>query len=315
MEAGLDFAVKYPFSEAARKFLEGLDLTPQIIELGRQRIKKAVKNEPSARMMVHESDKKEDIASSAAARMILSHLRNNFLTNRFAVNESKIVRSYLDREDDQAIEMVATHFGIATRKEGDRLLIDLPTYLKFALRDPNYKLINRKLFAGMVEITDEQKKRLIENAVKKHYENLPLIKDPPELIKEAGKKLLEEMPKSETRITVKVGDHPPCIMRLLDEAKKHENLPHHARWYLATYLLAIGMSEDDITKIYSDLPDFSEKVTRYQVDHIKKKGYNVPSCATVMTYGLCCAVCRIGNPLNWHGLTQGSKEAIRKGLQ
>jgi DNA primase large subunit len=315
MEAGLDFAVKYPFSEAAKKFLEGLDLTPQIIELGRERIKKAVRGEPSARMMVHDSEKKEEIASSAAARMILSHLRNNFLTSRFAVNESKIVRGYLDREDEKTVDAVAGHFGIMTRKEEGRLLIDLPTYLKFALRDPNYKIINRKLFAGFVDITDEQKKRLIENAVKKHYESLPVIKDPPELIKEAGKKLLEEMPRSETKITVKAGDHPPCIARIFDEARKHENLPHHARWYLATYLLAIGMSEDDITKVYSDLPDFSEKVTRYQVDHIKKKGYNVPSCATVMTYGLCCAVCRIGNPLNWHGLAEGSKDAIRKGAK
>jgi DNA primase large subunit len=315
MEAGLDFAVKYPFSEAARKFLEGLDLNERIIELGRQRIKKAVKGEASARMLVHESDKKDDIASLAAARMILSHLRNNFLTNRFAVNESKIARGYLDREDAETVDRVASHFGINATKEGNMLLIDLPTYLKFALRDPNYRLINRKLFSGMVEITEEQKKRLVENAIKKHYENLPLIKDPPDAIKEAGKKLMEEMPKSETKITVKFGDHPPCIARILDEAKKHENLPHHARWYLATYLLSIGTSEDDITKIYADLPDYNEKVTRYQVDHIKKKGYNVPSCATVMTYGLCCAVCRIGHPLNWHNLSEERKGSIRRSGQ
>ncbi|HSB46478.1 MAG TPA: hypothetical protein VLD37_00575 [Candidatus Bilamarchaeum sp.] len=315
MEAGLDFAVRYPFSEAAGKFLEGLDLNDRIIELGLERVKKAVKGEPSARMLVHESDKRDEIASSAAARMILAHLRNNFLTNRFAVNESKIVRGYLDREDAETVDLVAAHFGIIAKKEGGRLLLDLPTYLKFALRDPNYKLINRRLISGMVEITDDQKKRLIENAVKKHYENLPLIKDPPDAIKEAGKKLLAEIPKSETKITVKAGDHPPCIARILEEARKHENLPHHARWYLATYLLSIGMSEDDITKIYADLPDFNEKVTRYQVDHIKKKGYNVPSCATVMTYGLCCAVCRIGSPLNWHTLGEERKAAIRRGGQ
>ena len=312
---GLDFAVRYPFSEAARQYLEGVTLSPAIIELGRERIKKALKGDSSARMLVHESDKKEEIASAAAARMILSHLRNNFLTNRFAVNESKMVRGYLDREDQKTVDLVAAHFGITAKNEGGRLLIDLPTYLRYALRDPHYKLINRRLVSGVVEIKDEEKKRLIENAVKKHYENLPLVKDPPEEIKEAGKKLLEEMPKSETRITVKVGDHPPCIARLLDEAKKHENLPHHARWYLATYLLAIGTSEDDITKIYSDLPDFNEKVTRYQVDHIKKKGYNSPSCSTVMTYGLCCAVCRIGNPLNWHTLGEERKNSIRRAGQ
>lgn len=316
MEAGIDFAVRYPFSEAARSYLEGLELNARIIELGRERIKKALKGDSSARMLVHETDKREEIASAAAARMILAHLRNNFLTSRFAVNESKMVRSYLDREDRKTVDMVAAHFGIATRSEGGRILLDLPTYLRYALlRDPHYKLINRRLLSGNVEIKEEEKKRLIENAVKKHYENLPLVKDPPEEIKEAGKKLLEEMPKSEVKITVKAGDHPPCITRLLEEARKHENLPHHARWYLATYLLAIGMDEDGITKIYSDLPDFNEKVTRYQVDHIKKKGYNVPSCSTVMTYGLCCAVCRIGNPMNWHTLGEVRKESIRRSGQ
>jgi DNA primase large subunit len=141
------------------------------------------------------------------------------------------------------------------------------------------------------------------------------VKDPPDMIKKAGERLLAELPKTENRKleAVKAGDHPPCVMRLLDEARKHENLPHHARWYLATYLLSIGMSEDDITKVYSDLPDFSEKVTRYQISHIKKKGYNAPSCATVMTYGLCCAVCRIGNPMNWHTLGPERKKAIREG--
>jgi DNA primase large subunit len=72
------------------------------------------------------------------------------------------------------------------------------------------------------------------------------------------------------------------------------------------------MSEEDINGMFSMLPDYSEKVTKYQVGHIKKKGYNVPSCATVMTYGLCCAVCRIGSPLNWHTLDDGRKKTIRE---
>jgi DNA primase large subunit len=310
---GLDFAVRYPFSDSARKSIEGLSLTERIVELAVERIKKALKGDTAPRMLLHEAEKKEDIASFAAARMILGTIRNNFLTNRFAVNESKTASRYLEREDGGAVDSVAARFGISTKAEGGRLLIDLPTYLRFSLRNPDYKLINRRLVAGMVEVTDHQKKRLIEEAIKQHNEDIPLVKDPPDIIKKAGARVLAEIPKSESRITVKIGDHPPCIMRLLDEAKKHQNLPHHARWYLATYLLAIGMGEDDIVKVYSDLPDFSEKVTRYQVSHIRKKGYSVPSCATVMTYGLCCAVCRIGSPINWHTLTQERKNSIKAG--
>jgi DNA primase large subunit len=314
---GLDFAVRYPFSDSARKSIEGLVLTERIVDLAYERIMKALSSDKSAKMLLHESDKKEEIASYAAARMILGHLRNNFLTNRFAVNEAKRVSEHLAKEDEATINAVAAQFGIKTTTEGRKLFIDLPTYVRYCVRDPHYRLINRRLFSGRVEITHKEKERLIEEAVKEHNQEIPLVKDPPDVIKKAGERLLAALPKTENQKlgAVKAGDHPPCIMRLLEEAKKHENLPHHARWYLATYLLSIGMSEDDITKIYSDLPDFSEKVTRYQISHIRKKGYNVPSCSTVMTYGLCCAVCRIGNPMNWHGLDEGRKRSIREGAK
>jgi len=32
----------------------------------------------------------------------------------------------------------------------------------------------------------------------------------------------------------------------------------------------------------------------------------------VMTYGLCCAVCRIGSPVNWHTLDDGRKKTIKE---
>jgi DNA primase large subunit len=313
MTEGLDFALRYPFSESAKRSLEGLVLNDGIIELAVERIKKALTGDRSQRMLLHEAEKKDDIASFAAARMILGHMRNSFLTNRFAVNEAKKVSDSLGREDEATVETVAAIFGIRTVADGKRMLIDLPTYVRFAVRDPHYRLINRRIYRGMVELNSNEKRRLIEEAVKKHNESIPIVKDPPALIIKAAERLVAEMPKSESRFTVKAGDHPPCVMRLLEEAKKHENLPHHARWYLATYLLAAGMGEEDIVRIYSDLPDFSERVTSYQVSHIKKKGYNVPSCSTVMTYGLCCAVCRIGHPMNWHTLGDERKKSIRGG--
>jgi len=313
MDEGLDFALRYPFSPGAKKTIEGIMLTERIVELALERIRKSLKGDSSARLVLHESDKKEEIASFAAARMILGHLRNPFLTTRFSVNESKVVRGHLDRERSQkTVDSVAAQFGIAARSEGGKLLLDLPTYLKYSVRDPHYRLVNRRLMNGFVEVNENEKRRLIEDAVKKHVEDIPLVKDPPDMIKEAGKRLISELPKSETRIVVKSGDHPPCIMRLLESMKKHENLPHHARWYLATYLLAINTNEEDIVRLYAALPDFSEKITKYQVAHAKKRGYSVPSCATVMTYGLCCAVCSIGSPINWHTLSKERKETIKR---
>jgi DNA primase large subunit len=77
-------------------------------------------------------------------------------------------------------------------------------------------------------------------------------------------------------------------------------------------MLSINMSDEGVLQLYAGLPDFSEKISKYQIQHIRKRGYHVPSCSTVMSYGLCCAVCRVGNPLKWHNLTDRRREEIRK---
>ncbi len=304
----LGFALNYPFSQEAKKLIQAMQLNERIIVMGAERIKKAIKGVSAGKVVFNESEIKDEIASYAAARMILGALRNQFIIGRFAVNESKMIRNHLNKGNEEEVERAALHFGIKTRGN----LLDIPTYLKYSPRSQPYRLINRRIINGSVEVKQNEKLRLIEEAVRKHMEDIPLVKDPPDAIKNAGKKLIEELPKSKITITVKKGDHPPCIMKLLEGIKKHENLPHHARWYLVTYLLGINLSDDEIMQIYSSLPDFSEKITRYQTAHARKRGYKVPSCSTVMSYGLCCAVCRVGNPLKWHNLTAQTKEAIRK---
>ncbi len=304
----LGFALKYPFTEEAKELIRDMQLSERTIEMGAERVKKALRGKNAGRFVLDEAEIKEEIASFGAARMILGSLRNQFITGRFAVNESKMVRGHLNKESKEVVNKVAARFGIMAK--GNKL--DIPTYLRYSPRSREYHLINKRIFGGFVEITEGEMLRLVEEAIRKHIEDIPLVKDPPESVKKAGERLLEELPKTQTKITVKEGDHPPCVMKLLESIKKHENLPHHARWYLATYLLAIEMDEDGITTMYSGLPDFSEKITRYQVAHAKKKGYKVPSCSTVMSYGLCCAVCRIGNPLKWHGLGEQRKGAVRR---
>ncbi len=315
MAQSLDFALRYPFCAAARDALGSMELNGRIVELAVARIKKGLEGDRSVRLLIHEGEKREEIAAYAAARMILGSLRNSFITNSFAVNESKRVGDMLEREDAAALDAVAAEFGIKTSGSGKLLTVDLPTYLRYSTRNPHYRLINRRLVSGTVEITRGEKIRLIEEAVKKHIEAIPLVKDPPGIITKAGEALVAELPRhagSRMQVTVKEGDHPPCVVRLLDEMKKHQNLPHQARLFLAAYLIRIGMDDDAINALFSMLPDYNERTTRYQVGHIRKKGYSVPACSTVMTYGLCVAVCRIGTPLNWHTLEEGRKETLRR---
>jgi DNA primase large subunit len=299
-----DFCVKYPFSKKAKELLdsENIQLSEEIVSKGLSRIKNALAGDTSRSSAFHKSDKVEEVASYAAARMILGYMKNRYLTNRFAVAEAKRANHYLSKEDSAIMNEVAAEFGIVSENESDgKLLVPIPTFVKFAPKSIDYKLINRNVHDGKVELIYREKIRLTEEAVKKRVEQIPLVKNASESIKKAAEDLKKDLPKLEPMrtITFKEGDNPPCIEKLLEQVKKHENLNHQARWSLAVYLVGKGMGIEKVVSLYSNLPDFNEKITRYQLEHIKKRGYTVPGCSTMLTYGLCCAECRIGNPLNW----------------
>ncbi len=298
-----DFCVKYPFSKKAKELLdsENIQLSDEIVARGLERVKKALAGETSRSSAFHKSDKVDEVASYAAARMVLGYMRNRYLTNRFAVAEAKRANHYLSGEEATVVDEVAAEFGIVSSSTGGKLFVPIPTFVKFAPKSIDYKLINRNVHAGKVELIYREKIRLTEEAVKKRAEHIPIVKNAPESVKKAAEVLKAELPKLEPMktITFKEGDNPPCIERLLEQVKKHENLNHQARWSLAVYLVGKGMGIEKVVSLYSNLPDFNEKMTRYQLEHIKKRGYTMPGCSTMLTYGLCCAECRIGNPLNW----------------
>mgnify|MGYP000284504932 CR=1 FL=1 len=94
---------------------------------------------------------------------------------------------------------------------------------------------------------------------------------------------------------------PPCMEAILEALKNGENLPHTARFAITTYLLWRGWDVDQIVDLFRTAPDFNEKITRYQVQHIAgqtggRKQYAVPSCRTMSAWGLCPAKCGVKSP-------------------
>ncbi len=51
------------------------------------------------------------------------------------------------------------------------------------------------------------------------------------------------------------------------------------------------MNTEDIMKLYASAPDFDEKKTRYQVEHITGRisgvQYTPPECSTMKSYNIC----------------------------
>ncbi len=97
---------------------------------------------------------------------------------------------------------------------------------------------------------------------------------------------------------------PPCINSLLESLLKGENLSHHQRFALATFLINIGLDIEIILQLFRYSPDFNEKIARYQIEHLaglrgSKKKYLTYSCGTMKVLGICKAECDIKNPLQY----------------
>jgi len=98
------------------------------------------------------------------------------------------------------------------------------------------------------------------------------------------------------------GSMPPCVEKLIEDLQRGENLPHFARFALATFLIHAELSIDQIVDLFRNAPDFDEKITRYQVEHIAgRRGggrrYDPPSCDRLRQEGLCVADCGVRHPL------------------
>ena len=91
---------------------------------------------------------------------------------------------------------------------------------------------------------------------------------------------------------------PPCIQKMYDDSVSGQvNLSHDARFALAAFLLRIGMSEDEVNKVFGHSPDKNTRLIEYQVDHIASKrssrgdaettGYTPTGCKKLQTNNLC----------------------------
>ena len=305
----LDFAVKFPFTEQAKDIIKelGVELNEMTVSKAVERIKSCLGGNGKKSIALHESEKIQEIASYAAARILLGYMQNRYLTNKFAVAESKIMASLLDKQEE--ITGLEEFFKIKKIEEENKIYLSLPSFLKFAPKSIEYKIINRQLKKGKVLINHREEIRIIEEAIRKYLEKIPRVTNPSQSIKNAETELKELLPKIEPqKMSLQPGDNPPCIEKIMERLVKHENLSHQERFFLGTYLVNRGMKLEKIVSLYENLPDFDERITTYQIEHIIKRGYVAPSCSKILSYGLCCADCRIGNPLNWRSKSPSKAE-------
>jgi Eukaryotic-type DNA primase, large subunit len=129
----------------------------------------------------------------------------------------------------------------------------------------------------------------------------------------------EEMSKSMDLGAVDSNLFPPCIRHYITDIQASVNLPHIARFTLVSFLHNVGMEEGEVMNIFSNVPDFSKKITEYQVKHIigeiSGTEYSPPKCATIRSNHQCyqgddpvCAMENMKHPLSYYKIKKFKKK-------
>jgi len=291
---------KYPFLNEASDYIKELGIsiediaTPDfspVLERAEKRLEEALSK---GRVSNEFGNENAEILSFPVSNLILSLTGEERAQRRFALAEAKRAYELLRQESPEKLDYIArTTFGWKLKKidaQPGKIFYDfavsLADYLRNSvhLKEPRWKLPNRILDHGQVYATREELARLLEEEVRTR------------IVDRTGK-LPGEVPKLLQPI------------HLIDNLAEGKNVQHMGRFTLASFLVNIGAGEEEIVKTFKPASDFSERMTRYQVEHIAgKRGgrtkYTCPMCTTLKTHGVCYKpdkICEtIRNPLSYY---------------
>jgi DNA primase large subunit len=326
-----DYA-KYPFLKEAVKYLKITDLriedltNPELEEI----LKRAEERVEEAILYTRVSRKPEkadnEISSYPIAIILATATKSSFIQKRYALAEAKQTFEDLKDEPKEKILAFAQNFEwkLAVNVNDEipyEFTLHFADYLRNTthLREKKWKLVNRILSNANVYLTRNETARLLSEEVRRYIEKRLEIKElptfPPKIMETAEKikKLsMEKIGKAEMEgfpQTIVQTAFPPCIKTLYQVISSGRHLSHIGRFTLTSFLVNIGMPPESVIELFKNFSDYSERMTRYQVEHIAgEKGsrtrYTPPRCDTLQTHGVCAnmdEICqKIRHPLGYY---------------
>ncbi|HWH07993.1 MAG TPA: DNA primase large subunit PriL [Candidatus Thermoplasmatota archaeon] len=316
---------RYPFLPAAAEWMarEGPTLEEVLGDRvyatararGRERVRIALEDATQAEAPpLDGSDLRElleETLSYVYARILVSALADPYVVRRHALAEAVRVKAHLEREDDpEVVAECARAVGLGFEPDGLAFRAHFADYLRQAvhLKDMGWKLVRQPLRRGFVEMDRRTAARLVQEALRRRVEaELPRpVSDEvkarvaPDLqpLRELAASKKERYATEGAFGAVDLSILPPCMQHVLGQLQRGENVAHNARFAIVTFLHKIGMTSEDIMRLFAQAPDFREDLTRYQVEHItgvtSGTTYSVPGCDNLQTFNLCYAddLCR-----------------------
>ena len=336
---GKDEIAKYPFLADAGQYLKDKGFTLQQFGTDpdlKLSVEKALDRvQVSADGKIYKSDLidgeaskdyvlEREVFSFLLAIVLLKLTGMNTLIKRFSLAEARRAEKYLEKDlanitdeskKELAIRIIDDLFSIQIKKLDDYFIIPISNYLTHSINfhEREWKLINRHVENGYVFLTPHETVRLIRKELGNYINSKIINAKTPSMIPGFEDQVAKLVNLSKKFVThsVTTGEYPPCIKHAIDVLEKGENLPHSGRFMLATFLLSRNQSVEQIAPLFKNAPDYNEKVTLYQLNHLKGTSgsgtqYSCPSCEKLKTQNLCFAIPACNNIFN--PLQFGKKE-------
>jgi len=311
----LSLISKYPFLNASKDYIKENNLSiKEILDdplyerarlIGVERLDNAFdKRDVGNRSLVTDSDQIMELLSYPIARMVAVCIEDVYFKRRYALGEAVHAYNNLLNEPILFLINIANEFNINVKfdKDTNKISIYFVDYLHHApTRYKEWKMINRKMENGFIQITRKDLARIIQEALRARINNelderdcsrsvyekfLADIKRIKNLVM-AHRKKIEAAPIGKLDTT----KLPPCMKNILSSIQAGENVPHMGRFALVSFLHSLRLSNNEILKLFSTAPDYEEERTRYQVEHItgysSTTAYSPPGCDKMRTYGIC----------------------------
>ena len=304
------WAAKYPFDKRSIDLLQSLSISMVDIIEDKPLIDEAFKEIEDA---IVKGYLNYDPLANPYRKFVLFYLELlivraigiPYVENRFIEAVSRNIYKDLSKEDRDVLLVLGGNLGFKYKLDpkvgNDFIGIFFTDFLKFSRRlsGKHWRIYYFPIRTGYVYIRWKMYIRLLLEAIKvKIYEMILNIEKIPDVIVEESEKFVEKISSHLPRKTISsfdiqerdINNYPPCIKYIIRNIGK--GLSHPARFTLVTFLNSMGYSKEEIIQMFNVTPDFNEKVTRYQVEHILgyrggKIRYNVPSCRKITSYNIC----------------------------
>ncbi len=253
-------------------------------------------------------DNISDIITYVLARILVSCVKDRMTIQRFVRAEAKRVYTYLSIEQNRTLKQRVFHeFGLSD--DAEELTVIQYVEMAANITDPKWRLINREVSDGVVEISPDELEVLLSEKVRSHLgSTLPLAV--PNALSRAFQPWVEKISVKVQRRTleefgtIEESAFPPCIQTLIEVASRGGNIVHAGRFAMVAFLHTIGMPTAQIESIFARSPDYNPDMTEYQVNHILTNEYTPQSCLTMKTHGICThknALCeKVPHPLSYY---------------